>query len=48
MTMSMMGVETNSLEEVISVVKMDAPAGTYDNIETYTKIKSYNPFEQKK
>jgi len=47
MTMSMMGAETNSLEEVISVVEMDAPDGTYDNPETYTKTKSYNPFEQK-
>ncbi len=48
MTMSMMGTETNSLEEVISVEEMDAPAGTYDIPEGYTKTETYNPFEQKR
>ena len=47
MTMSMMDVETRSLEEVISVEEMDAPAGTYEVPEGFTKTDTYNPFEQK-
>lgn len=46
-SMKMMGTETNSREEVTSVEKKDAPAGTYDLPEGYTKT-AYNPFEQKK
>ena len=46
-SMKMMGTETKSKEEVISVEKKDAPAGTYDLPEGYTKA-TYNPFQQRK
>jgi len=48
MTMSMMGTETRSLEEVISADEMDVPEGTYDIPEGYTKTDTYNPFDQKR
>ncbi len=48
MTMSMMGTETRSLEEVISVEELDAPAGIYDIPEGFTKTDTYNPFDQKR
>ena len=46
-SMEMMGTETKSREEVLSVEKKDAPAGTYDLPEGYTKT-AYNPYEQKR
>ncbi len=45
-TMTMMGTEQKSKEEVISVEKISPPAGTYDLPEGYTKT-AYNPFEQR-
>lgn len=42
---TMMGTETKSQEEVISVEKKDAPAGTYDLPQGLTKV-PYNPFRQ--
>lgn len=48
MTMSMMGTETRTLEEVISVEELDPPAGTYDIPEGFTKTDTYNPFDQKR
>jgi len=46
-SMEMMGSQTKSREELVSVEKKDAPAGTYDLPEGYTKTE-YNPFEQKR
>jgi len=46
-SMSMMGTETKYREEVISVEKKDAPLGTYDQPQGYTKA-AYNPFQQKR
>lgn len=46
-SMNMMGAEQNSWEEVVSVEKMSAPAGTYDLPEGYTKTE-FNPFEQQR
>lgn len=48
MSMNIMGSETKSREEVVSVEKKDAPAGTYDVTEGYTKSETYNPFEQRR
>jgi hypothetical protein len=42
-SMKMMGTESKYREEVISVEKKDAPAGTYDLPEGYTKT-AFNPF----
>lgn len=47
-SMTVMGTETKSREEVISVEKKDAPPGTYDAPQTYTLTKTYNPFQQKR
>jgi hypothetical protein len=46
-SMTVMGAEQKYQEEVISVEKKDAPAGTYDLPQGYTKT-AYNPFGQKK
>jgi len=46
-SMSMMGTETKYREEVVSAEKKDAPPGTYDQPEGYTKA-AYNPFQQKR
>jgi len=46
MSMSMMGAEMKSNEEVVSIEKKSAPAGTYDIPEGYTKA-AYNPFMQR-
>jgi len=46
-SMSMMGAEQKYWEEVVSVEKMSAPAGTYDLPEGYTKTE-FNPFEQQR
>lgn len=46
-SMTMMGAEQKFQEEVISVEKKDAPAGTYELPQGYTK-KAYNPYAQKK
>jgi len=46
-SMTMMGTETKSQEEVISVEKKDAPAGTYDLPQGLTKV-PYNPFRQER
>ena len=46
-SMDMMGAQQKSREEVISVEKMSAPAGTYDLPEGYTKT-TYNPFDQRR
>ncbi|UCE41734.1 MAG: DUF4412 domain-containing protein [Candidatus Aminicenantes bacterium] len=46
-SMDMMGTEQKYTEEVISVEKMGAPAGTYDLPEGYTKT-TYNPFDQRR
>ncbi|MFQ6110337.1 MAG: DUF4412 domain-containing protein, partial [Candidatus Aminicenantales bacterium] len=48
MTMTMMGTETKTKEEVISVEKKNAPEGTYDIPEGYSKSETFNPFEQKR
>lgn len=47
-SMTMMGTETKYQEEVISVEKKDAPAGTYDLIQGYSKTETFNPFQQKR
>lgn len=46
-SMNMMGSEQKNWEEVVSVEKMSAPAGTYDLPEGYTKTE-FNPFEQQR
>ncbi len=46
-SMKMMGAEQKQWEEVVSVEKMDAPAGTYDLPEGYTKTE-FNPFKQQR
>lgn len=46
-SMSMMGTEIKYREEVISAEKKDAPEGTYDRPQDYTKT-DYNPFQQKR
>jgi hypothetical protein len=46
-TMNIMGNEQHYWEEVASVEKMDAPAGTYDLPEGYTKTE-FNPFQQQR
>lgn len=46
-SMSMMGAEQKYKEEVLSVEKIDAPSGTYDLPEGYTKT-AFNPFEQRR
>lgn len=46
-SMSMMGTETKYREEVVSAEKKDAPPGTYDQPQGYTKA-AYNPFQQKR
>jgi hypothetical protein len=46
-SMSMMGAEQKYWEEVVSVEKMSAPAGTYDLPEGYKKTE-FNPFEQQR
>lgn len=48
MTMSMMGAETRTLEEVISVEELEVPEGTFNLPEGFTKADTYNPFEQKR
>lgn len=45
-SMSIMGREVKTYEEVVSVEKKDAPAGTYDVPQGYTKT-DFNPFAQK-
>ncbi len=47
-SMTMMGTETKYQEEVISVEKKDAPAGTYDLPQGYSKTKTFNPFQQRR
>jgi hypothetical protein len=44
-SMTMMGAETKSQEQVLSVEKKDAPAGTYDLPQGYTKT-AFNPFQR--
>jgi len=44
-SMNIMGSETKSQEQVLSVEKKDAPAGTYDLPQGYTKT-AYNPFQR--
>jgi hypothetical protein len=46
-TMDIMGNEQKSEEEVLSAEKKDAPAGTYDLPQGYSKA-AYNPFQQQK
>lgn len=46
-SMKTMGTEQKYQEEVVSVEKKDAPAGTYDLPRGYKKI-AYNPYAQKK
>jgi hypothetical protein len=46
-SMDMMGAQQKYTEEVISVEKKGAPAGTYDLPEGYTKT-TYNPFDQRR
>jgi hypothetical protein len=46
-SMNMMGADQKYREEVLSVEKLDAPAGTYDLPEEYTKT-AFNPFEQRR
>jgi hypothetical protein len=46
-SMKTMGVEQKYQEEVVSVEKKDAPAGTYDLPQSYKKT-AYNPYAQKK
>jgi hypothetical protein len=46
-SMDMMGTEQKYREEVVSVEKTGAPAGTYDLPEGYTKS-AYNPFDQRR
>lgn len=45
LSMTMMGAETKSQEEVLSVEKKDPPPGTYDLPQGYTKV-AYNPFQR--
>jgi hypothetical protein len=45
MSMTMMGAETKSQEQVLSVEKKDAPLGTYDLPQGYTKT-AFNPFQR--
>jgi len=45
-SMNMMGAEMKSQEEVISIEKKDAPAGTYNIPEGYTKS-AYNPLQRR-
>lgn len=47
-SMTMMGTETKYQEEVVSVEKKDAPAGTYDLIQGYLKTETFNPFQQRR
>lgn len=47
-SMTMMGTETKYQEEVVSVEKKDAPAGTYDLIQGYSKTETFNPFQQRR
>jgi hypothetical protein len=44
-SMNMMGAETKSQEQILSVEKKDAPQGTYDLPQGYTKT-AYNPFQR--
>jgi hypothetical protein len=44
-SMNMMGSETKSQEQVLSVEKKDAPPGTYDLPQGYTKT-AFNPFQR--
>jgi hypothetical protein len=44
-SMTMMGAETKYQEQVLSVEKKDAPQGTYDLPQGYTKT-AYNPFQR--
>ena len=46
-SMDMMGAQQKYTEEVVSVEKTGAPAGTYDLPEGYTKT-TYNPFDQRR
>lgn len=46
-SMDMMGAQQKYWEEVVSVEKMNAPAGTYDLPEGYEKTE-FNPFEQQR
>ena len=46
-SMDMMGTEQKYREEVLSVEKTGAPAGTYELLEGYTKS-AYNPFDQRR
>lgn len=46
-SMDMMGTQQKYTEEVVSVEKTDAPAGTYELPEGYTKT-TYNPFDQRR
>jgi hypothetical protein len=46
-SMDVMGAQQKYREEVISVEKMNAPAGTYDLPEGYTKT-AYNPLDQRR
>jgi hypothetical protein len=46
-SMDMMGTQQKYREEVISVEKMGAPAGTYDLPEGYT-LTAYNPLDQRR
>ncbi len=46
-SMDMMGTAQKYTEQVVSVEKMGAPAGTYDLPEGYTKT-AYNPMEQRR
>ncbi len=46
-SMKMMGAEQKQWEEVVSVEKKDAPAGTYDLADGYTKTE-FNPFKQQR
>ncbi len=46
-SMDMMGAEQNYWEEVVSVEKMNAPAGTYELPEGYTKTE-FNPLQQQR
>ena len=46
-SMDMMGAQQKYREEVLSVEKKSAPAGTYDLPEGYTKT-AFNPFDQRR
>ena len=46
-SMDMMGAEQKYREEVLSIEKKEAPAGTYDLPEGYTKT-AFNPLEQRR